>query len=223
MLTQSYPIGRPTRVCRASGRELAPGDRYVAAMLDAPPSPPAPPATSAPNGPAAGPAAGATASQAAGPALTPARCDFSEAAWDAMPDHRRVLGSRVLAFWRGTVPRHDAKPRPLLDDPTLEDLFEQTEAGPGETATGDERARHDGLRFVLGLLMLRRRLLTVEGTRNGTMLVRPRGCPRPPAGPPLIELRDPGLTESSTLAFIAELQGETPAEAAPAPVAGGAA
>lgn len=189
MLTQTYPIGRPTRVCRLTGRELAQGDRFVAALLDAP--------------------LDAATAVTATPATTPIarRFDFAEAAWDSLSDHRRIDGVRVLAYWRGTVAHQDAKPRPLLDDSTLEDLFEQTESVPGPDAGPAELARHDGLRFVLGLMMLRRRLLTLEGTRDGVMLVRQRGLPRPPAGPPFVELRDPGLTEASTLSIITELEG----------------
>jgi len=65
---------------------------------------------------------------------------------------------------------------------------------------------------------MRRRLLVLESNRPGVMLVRPRGVPRPPEGPPLIEVIDPGVDESTIISVIAELEGDDAEPAASAAV-----
>jgi len=196
-----YPLGRPTRRCALTGRELAVGEQYIATLQDD------------------------------GLASPPRRADYSEESWRS---GQRPRG--VLAFWRAHVhaPGHTA-PKHALDDATLTDLFEQT-SEPGASfdamnpaaqadAPGDDDAqsqrdphRHLALRFVLALLMMRRRLLVLESNRPGVMLVRPRGVPRPPEGPPLIEVIDPGVDESTIISVIAELEGDDAEPAASAAV-----
>jgi hypothetical protein len=180
MIAQSFPIARSTRVCHVTGRPLVVGQRTVAVLIDAP---------SAGPGPAA-----------------PTRLDFDLDAWNALPDHRHVDACPVLAFWRATVadPKNP-KPKPVLDDDALGDLFEQTAVAP-EGATPE---RHAALRFVLTLLMLRRRLLVVEDSSPGLLRVRHRGDPRPPVGPALIDIVDPNLNEAGVAQVLAELEGDT--------------
>ena len=80
-----------------------------------------------------------------------ARLDFSEAAWDSPA---RPKG--VIAFWRATVPQPNEKRRGFVDDQTLLDLFERL--------GGDDRPHRVRFRFVLMLLLVRKRLLRVVGT-----------------------------------------------------------
>ncbi len=191
--SSGYPLGRPTRRCAITQRDLAIGEQYIATLQDD------------------------------GPANPPRRVDYSEDAWRNAPATARPRG--VVAFWRAHVhtPGQGA-PKHTLDDATLTDLFEQTEQGisplseletpsaAGAAATADlqtpEPKRHLALRFVLALLMMRRRLLVLESTRPGLMLVRPRGVPKPPEGPALIEVIDPGVDESTIISVIAELEGD---------------
>jgi hypothetical protein len=184
MIAPVFSLGRPTRVCHATGRALRDGEPYLAVLLNA--------AGDDPSGP-------------------PTRVDFSLEGWASLADHRQIDGAEVLAFWRATRPGADPRPNaPLLDDDALTDLFEQTgeplEAVPGQDPSS--AAHRAALRFVVCLLMLRRRLLVLESIRGNTMLVRPRGTPRPPDGPPLQEVVDPGLDEGTIAEVLAELTGE---------------
>ncbi len=116
------------------------------------------------------------------------RVDYSEEAWQggARPGPARAL----YGFWRGLVPDPTAKKRLLIDDQSLVELFEQSEETVEGGATEKERL---AFRFVLGLILLRKRLLVQEGSKGSTMLVRQRGVPKPPEGPALAEVLDPEL------------------------------
>jgi len=121
------------------------------------------------------------------------RVDFAESAWveGARPASPLIL----YGFWRGTVAEPGSKKRLLIDDQSLLELFEQSgeDQGEGGPAEKDRLA----FRFVLALILLRKRLLVQEGSRRGTMLVRQRGVPKPPEGPALVEVEDPGLDEQA--------------------------
>lgn len=131
------------------------------------------------------------------------RLDYSEEAWDAGARPARAFG-----FWRGVVPDSDSRPRPFIDDEELLALFEQL--GESEDALAD--AKKQAFRFVLALLLIRKRLLRHEGGRRNSgrscMLVRSRG----PAGwdpaSPLIEVVDPDMDEAA-IAGATEMLGQT--------------
>jgi hypothetical protein len=131
------------------------------------------------------------------------RLDFGAEVWEA---GARPAPSRTLfGFWRATMPEPSAKKRhPLIADDELLDLFEQI----GEAA--DER--RTAFRYVLALLLIRKRVLRYEGARTGpepVILVRPKGVALPPDrggdGPPLVEVRDPGMDEQATAEATEEL------------------
>lgn len=168
--TGSYTIGRSNRRCTATGRTLATGEKFVAALLDGPPD--------APN--------------------KPERRDYALEVWDAAPPEGRLFEpGRLIGAWRSTVAPTTDKPKPILDDEALLDLFNQThDAGPSREA----------LRLVLALLLVRRRVLVHEGHKLGAMLVRPRGTPRPPQGPALITVNDPGLSDTAIADALAQLE-----------------
>ena len=117
------------------------------------------------------------------------RLDFSVAAWD---DGRRPEGE-VFAFWRSVVAAPGARKRQLVDDAALVDLFEQLD--------GATEGRKVAFRYLLALVLVRKRLLHMEGTRtrdgSSVLLVRAKGAALPPErggdGPALIEVVDPGL------------------------------
>lgn len=165
MGASSYPIGRGQRTCFATGQALNPGERFIAALVEAP-----------------------------GGGIE--RRDYSLAAWESGP--RPVKEGALIGFWRTVVPPAEAGRKVMLDDETMLDLFEQTPA---------DQPKRASLRFVLALMMVRRRVLLQEGVREGAMLLRRSGEPRPPEGPPLIEVRDPGLDEATVAEVVAELEG----------------
>lgn len=202
----SYSLGRPTRKCAATGRELVVGEVYVATLSEV---------------------AGSDA---------PVRVDYSVEAWTSVTEGKGMKRPRgVMAFWRTHV--HDPAKKTeakILDDDALTDLFEQTEAaglvevpadgaGAADASQGEASQsvtsteatqRRLALRFVLALLMLRRKLLVLENTRPGLMLVRHKGTPRPPEGPALIEVIDPGVDEATVISVISELEGDGQASGA---------
>ncbi len=78
------------------------------------------------------------------------RADVSLEHWDEF-DRRNVL-----AFWQAVMPRHEAKKKLFVDDSVLSDLFERL-----ADAT-DESKLH--FRFVLGLVLMRKRLVIYDTT-----------------------------------------------------------
>jgi len=97
------------------------------------------------------------------------RLDISMAAWES--------GSRpegLFSFWKTVVPSPDSKPKLLVDDAVLMDVFERMAA--------DDRPQRQAFRFVLALILMRKKLLKFVGRkRDGEgecWLLVPRG----PAG-----------------------------------------
>jgi len=80
------------------------------------------------------------------------RSDCCMDCWPAF-DH-----NGVLAFWQTTMPRGEQKTRLFVDDTVLCDLFERL-AAVTETPKLN-------FRFVLGLILMRKRLLIYERTRT---------------------------------------------------------
>lgn len=85
------------------------------------------------------------------------RVDYSMSAWRA--GARPGAPARVLGVWRTRMPVPGERPRPLFDDGALLDLFARALAA-------EEASLSDGLRYVLALLLIRRRLLRVLGVRR---------------------------------------------------------
>jgi len=135
------------------------------------------------------------------------RVDYSEAAWDE--GARPKIPLRLFGFWRTVVPEPGAKKvQPLIGDADLLDLFDQL----GEEAESAD-ARRLAFRYLLALILIRKRQLTYEGGtpadlkhgKQGVMRIRPKGTPMPPEGPPLIEVIDPGLDDETVAAATEEL------------------
>lgn len=107
---------------------------------------------------------------------------------DVLPEHWPAFASahELLAHWVTTMPQPErAKKRLFVDDETLMTLFERLE-GVGEPAK-------QRFRFVLGLVLMRKRLLLHEGQREAggvsVWTVRLRGRET------TLELVDPHLTQ----------------------------
>lgn len=111
------------------------------------------------------------------------RLDYSVQAWDggARPE-------RLFSWWRTTVPDPHHRQRLLVDDAVLMDLF--------EGLAGDERRQRVAYRFILALILMRKKLLRYVGRRSEgeeqRWLLLPRGAQ--PETPP-IEVIDPHLTD----------------------------
>ena len=93
------------------------------------------------------------------------RVDVCPACWPAFDR------AGLLAFWQAAVRRSDAKPKRFVDDEVLCELFERLADVP-------EPAKQN-FRFVLGLILMRKRLLTYEASRHDdgrdVWVVRRRG------------------------------------------------
>jgi len=123
------------------------------------------------------------------------RKDYSLAAWEA--------GARpegLFSYWKTVVPEPDAKPRLLVDDSVLMDLFERL--------ASDERPQRAAFRFVLGLILMRKKLLKFTGRRSEAgierWLLQPRtGADQPEQ--PTIELINPNLADEDVRELIDQL------------------
>jgi hypothetical protein len=80
------------------------------------------------------------------------RQDYSSEAWQGPP-------AGAFSFWAGRVPAAEAPRRPRIDDDLLLDCFERLE-GQGEAG----RVR---FRYIVALLLLRRKRLRFEEARVG--------------------------------------------------------
>jgi hypothetical protein len=80
------------------------------------------------------------------------RIDVSLAAWPQF-DRKDIVG-----FWQATMPAHEQKKKLFVDDEVLCDLFERLK----DTA---EPAKLN-FRFVLGLILMRKKMLIYENSRT---------------------------------------------------------
>ena len=86
------------------------------------------------------------------------RVEFTAEAWDAWDDDEKVP---LLAHWHTTMPAADAAKRKLLvDDDVLLELFKRL--GEASDADGAATAERLAFRFVLGLILMRKKLLTFD-------------------------------------------------------------
>lgn len=118
------------------------------------------------------------------------RVDVSMPAWPQV-DH-----SAALAYWQSVMPQPgEAKRKPLVDDEILMQLFERL------ADTEEELKQH--FRFVLGLILMRKRLLAYESSAatpaGEVWTVKPRGRDE------RLQLLNPQLTEEQTKAVAEQL------------------
>lgn len=132
------------------------------------------------------------------------RVDFSIEAWAS--GERPQAPDRVIGSWRTAVRASTAEPKQLLSDDELLDLFEDM--------AGATEPKHLAFRYVLALMLVRRRQLRLVGERRtdgkSVLLVRPKYPPggvaalTAPEGAPM-EVVDPGLDEATTNDVIEQL------------------
>lgn len=121
------------------------------------------------------------------------RVDYSLEAWES---GARPQG--LYSYWKTIVPHPDARPSPLVDDSVLMELFERLGS--------DERPQRVAFRFVLALILMRKKLLKFTGRQgegaDEQWLLQPRGSD--PSQPPLA-VRNPNLTDDGVREMIEQL------------------
>ena len=109
------------------------------------------------------------------------RFDFSIKAWE-----RGDRPQRLFSYWRYTVPEAGKKPDIVIDDTVLMDLFERL--------ASDERPVRIAFRYILALVLVRKRKLKLVGreeTESGeTWLLQWKGTDGEP-----FEVNNPGIAE----------------------------
>ena len=115
-----YSVARPHGRCAVSGREIAPGEKFMAGLRETPEG--------------------------------YERVDVGSECWNAFDK------STIVAFWQATMPQPAAKKKRFVDDTVLCDLFERL-------AEVEEPAKRN-FRFVLGLILMRKRLVIYDSTRR---------------------------------------------------------
>lgn len=126
------------------------------------------------------------------------RRDYTIEGWSSGDAVRGVAPhARVLGHWRGTMPEPAQGRKARIDDAALADLFEQViEAREGESPG---RA---AFRYVLALLLLRRRVLKRAGPCESALIVR---WARDGEDGEAFEIRDPGMDDASMAEAAASL------------------
>ena len=111
------------------------------------------------------------------------RKDYAAEAWQGPPDD-------AFGFWAGRVPADGARRRPPIDDDLLLDCFQRLD--------GRDDPAGENFRYVLALLLMRRKRLKFDGARNDdgreVLVLR---CPRTGARH---EVADPRLTDEEMAA-----------------------
>jgi hypothetical protein len=117
------------------------------------------------------------------------RREYAPEAWAGPPEG-------VVGFWAGRVPAGDAPKRPPVDDETVRECFRRLDG-----ATEPSRV---SFRYVLALLLVRRKALRIEETRRDefgeVMILKDKSGERH-------EVRDPGLAEADLAAVEDEVFG----------------
>jgi hypothetical protein len=126
------------------------------------------------------------------------RRDFAVEAWES---GQRPEG--LFSFWRTVVPQPDERPRLVLDDAVLQDLFERL--------ASDERPQRVAFRFVLGLILMRKKHMKFVGREmldsREYWLLQPRGTGSEPGALPPEPLRvlNPQLSDDDVRSLIEQL------------------
>lgn len=123
------------------------------------------------------------------------RRDYSLQAWEggARPEG-------LFSYWKTTVPHPDDKPKLVIDEAVLMDLLERL--------ASDERPQRVAFRFVLALILMRKKALRFAGRRKEgdveRWLLQPRGSSDQPERTP-IEVTNPNLTDDDVRELIDQL------------------
>jgi hypothetical protein len=177
LLTSSgYSLGRRTAVCAATQRALQPGETVVSVLIEAPES------------------------ESAGGFH---RLDYALDAWES--GSRPPAEAVVFAYWRSIQPEPGKSQRQVVSDEELVELFIRSGDGAavggavGGAGGGKGDQRQVTFRYLLALLLIRRRLLSVVSTKRqasgDVMYARLRGRPDE-----TLQVLDPCLDEETLIA-----------------------
>jgi hypothetical protein len=192
----SYPVQRSAGQCSATGRAFAVGELYIATLVEREHE-------------------GVTGLE---------RVDFSQDAWAA--GQRPAPPMRLFAAWKSSYRPGEQTRRPILGDAELLELFEELGEGGGDAGVGGPTTQKQIVfRYVLALLLIRRRMLRMIGTRRvdggSIMLVVPKGGD--PTTP--VEVLDPRMDDTAIQDAIDQLgqilDTDAPVAGTDAPAAGG--
>ena len=123
------------------------------------------------------------------------RLEFSAGAWADWPAEEKA---RLLAFWRTTMPSREAlergKRKLLVDDEILAELFRRlADVNDDAAAAPPEKL---AFRFMLGLILMRKKKLVYEGTETDAAAGRDVWRMRFRKEEEVHDLIDPKLDES---------------------------
>ncbi len=135
LINQTWEIGRSSAQCGSCLATLAPGTACWATLVEMD-------------------AASAEKSTSRGPLGRFARRDFCEACWQS--GRRPEAPAVMFSYWKTMIPETEQKRKLFVDDGVLLDVFNRLES---RTAPADIQ-----FRFVLALLLMRKRLIKYEGT-----------------------------------------------------------
>ena len=107
----------------------------------------------------------------------------------SMPRWEEFDRKEVIAFWQTAMPRHEEKKKVFVDDAVLCELFDRL-----GSATEPNKL---SFRFMLGLILMRKRLLVYESTRHEKD--RDIWCVRPKGKEEKLDLIDPKLDEQQMM------------------------
>ena len=159
----SYEIPKTSGVCASTGRELKPGEAYFAALVELSDEQLAAEAQQA-EAEGKNKDTGKDKAADALRALGLCRIDVSPEAWE---EGYRPEG--LFGFWKSTVPEANEKKKMFVDDTMLMNLLERL----ADTTEPDKLA----FRYVLALILMRKKLLRYDG--NESRMVEPRRGRRP--------------------------------------------
>jgi hypothetical protein len=170
----TYDVARPTGQCAFTGRVFEPGEAYMATLVECDPQ-----------------EAAAQAGGAAASALGMRRIDVSMDAWEA-----GQRPPRLFSHWRAVAAEPTQKKKLLVDDHVLLNLMQRLE--------DTEDPQRLAFRFVLCLILMRKRLLRYDGAQRRESadqtrewwIVRPRGQQGRPDEARVYHVLNPHLDES---------------------------
>lgn len=141
----TYEIERPTNRCAMTGRELEPGEAYMATLVEVVPEEEA--------ADDAGGDTGAAAPQSTAAMFGLRRLDVSLEAWKEGKHPDNLFG-----YWKTTVPHPNQKPQLFVDNDVLLNLLRRL-----ADATQPRRL---AFRFVLALILMRKKMLRYDRTEQ---------------------------------------------------------
>lgn len=147
----SWHVGRPAGRCAACNTDLPPATPCWAALCES--SQPAPGSQDHPRKTDNG-AAPET------PSIPFVRVDLCEKCWaeGKRPADVSAAAGEMFSFWKTIVPAAQQKKKLLVDDSVLMDVFARME--------GKREPQEVRFRFVLALILMRKRLLRYEGVEE---------------------------------------------------------